>query len=144
MAYALAVSSTNERNGWRPLLALAHQACGLLIFGTICRIRVQVRRCAKYCARLRAGGACAIGSVGLALPTTQDSKSRSNGRGPWIRREHWKLPVCRTHEPSHHVYLPGCALTSCKTYATPLGEIATDLEGTDPILPRVLWVLVHC
>eukprot|EP00742_Colponemidia_sp_Colp-10_P004552 GILJ01004858.1.p1 GENE.GILJ01004858.1~~GILJ01004858.1.p1 ORF type:complete len:314 (+),score=40.14 GILJ01004858.1:71-943(+) len=30
--------------------------------------------------------------------------------------------------PSHHAYLPGCALTQCTHYQTPLGDIAVDLE----------------
>ncbi|KAJ7181709.1 MEMO1 family [Mycena crocata] len=30
--------------------------------------------------------------------------------------------------PSHHVYLDGCALSSCTSYATPLGDIPLDLE----------------
>ncbi|THH19853.1 hypothetical protein EW146_g1383 [Bondarzewia mesenterica] len=30
--------------------------------------------------------------------------------------------------PSHHVYLDGCALSQCKTYATPIGDLPLDLE----------------
>jgi len=30
--------------------------------------------------------------------------------------------------PSHHVYLNGCALSKCKTYATPIGDLPLDLE----------------
>ncbi|GAA6023161.1 hypothetical protein JCM8202_001006 [Rhodotorula sphaerocarpa] len=30
--------------------------------------------------------------------------------------------------PSHHVYLDGCALSRCKTYETPIGQLPLDLE----------------
>ncbi|GAA6061627.1 hypothetical protein JCM10212_000969 [Sporobolomyces blumeae] len=30
--------------------------------------------------------------------------------------------------PSHHVYLDGCALSRCKTYSTPVGDLPLDLE----------------
>ncbi|KAF9786933.1 UPF0103-domain-containing protein [Thelephora terrestris] len=30
--------------------------------------------------------------------------------------------------PSHHVYLNGCALSKCKGYATPIGDLPLDLE----------------
>ncbi|KAH6917340.1 MEMO1 family [Coprinopsis sp. MPI-PUGE-AT-0042] len=30
--------------------------------------------------------------------------------------------------PSHHVYLPGCALSSCKEFETPIGNLPLDLE----------------
>ncbi|KAJ7492571.1 MEMO1 family [Mycena latifolia] len=30
--------------------------------------------------------------------------------------------------PSHHVYLDGCALSGCKQYATPLGNLPLDLD----------------
>ncbi|KAJ3507715.1 hypothetical protein NLJ89_g6146 [Agrocybe chaxingu] len=30
--------------------------------------------------------------------------------------------------PSHHFYLEGCALSKCKTYATPIGELSLDLD----------------
>ena len=30
--------------------------------------------------------------------------------------------------PSHHAYLPGCALTRCEAYETPLGSLTIDLE----------------
>ncbi|KAF8298245.1 UPF0103-domain-containing protein [Clavulina sp. PMI_390] len=30
--------------------------------------------------------------------------------------------------PSHHVYLDGCALSLCKTYKTPIGDLPLDLE----------------
>ncbi|KAJ7070985.1 MEMO1 family [Mycena amicta] len=30
--------------------------------------------------------------------------------------------------PSHHIYIDGCALSSCTTYATPLGDLPLDLE----------------
>jgi len=36
--------------------------------------------------------------------------------------------------PSHHVYLPGCALTECKEYATPLGNIKVDREIVNNLL----------
>lgn len=31
--------------------------------------------------------------------------------------------------PSHHVYLDGCALSRCSTYATPIGDISLDLDS---------------
>ena len=31
--------------------------------------------------------------------------------------------------PSHHVYLDGCALSKCKTYATPIGDLPLDLKS---------------
>ena len=37
--------------------------------------------------------------------------------------------------PSHHVYLNGCALSKCKTYATPIGDLPLDLES---------WSHPHC
>lgn len=30
--------------------------------------------------------------------------------------------------PSHHVYLDGCALSTCESYATPLGDLPLDVE----------------
>lgn len=35
--------------------------------------------------------------------------------------------------PSHHVYLRGCALTACASYATPLGPIAIDSATTEAL-----------
>lgn len=32
--------------------------------------------------------------------------------------------------PSHHVYMPGCALSSCKEFETPIGNLPLDLEST--------------
>jgi AmmeMemoRadiSam system protein B len=32
--------------------------------------------------------------------------------------------------PSHHVYLPGCAVTAHATYATPIGDITIDRDTT--------------
>lgn len=32
--------------------------------------------------------------------------------------------------PSHHAYLDGCAITKCASYATPIGDLPIDLEGT--------------
>ncbi|KAH8924949.1 UPF0103-domain-containing protein [Atractiella rhizophila] len=29
--------------------------------------------------------------------------------------------------PSHHVYIPGCALSACSSYATPIGDLPLDL-----------------
>ncbi|KAJ7038149.1 MEMO1 family [Mycena alexandri] len=31
--------------------------------------------------------------------------------------------------PSHHLYINGCALSKCKSYATPLGDLPLDLEN---------------
>lgn len=31
--------------------------------------------------------------------------------------------------PSHHVYLNGCALSKCKAYATPVGDLPLDLQS---------------
>lgn len=30
--------------------------------------------------------------------------------------------------PSHHVYLDGCALSTCETYQTPIGALPLDLD----------------
>lgn len=35
--------------------------------------------------------------------------------------------------PSHHAYLPGCAVTSHRTYATPLGDISVDRDTTEEL-----------
>lgn len=39
--------------------------------------------------------------------------------------------------PSHHVYLDGCALSKCKTYATPIGDLPLDLKSGS----RLFWGL---
>jgi AmmeMemoRadiSam system protein B len=31
--------------------------------------------------------------------------------------------------PSHHFYLPGCALTKCDEYETPLGNLIIDKDS---------------
>jgi AmmeMemoRadiSam system protein B len=31
--------------------------------------------------------------------------------------------------PSHHLYLPNAALSQCKTYETPLGDLVIDTES---------------
>ena len=38
--------------------------------------------------------------------------------------------------PAHHVYLNGCALSKCKTYATPIGDLPLDLKSGSHILRR--------
>lgn len=35
--------------------------------------------------------------------------------------------------PSHHVYLDGCALSKCKEYETPIGNLPIDLETVDEL-----------
>lgn len=35
--------------------------------------------------------------------------------------------------PSHHVYLDGCALSRCKEYATPIGNLPLDLETIEEL-----------
>jgi len=35
--------------------------------------------------------------------------------------------------PSHHVYLPGCALSQCDQYATPLGNLVLDRDTLDEL-----------
>jgi len=34
--------------------------------------------------------------------------------------------------PSHHVYLDGCALSTCETYKTPVGDLPLDLKSKVP------------
>ena len=36
--------------------------------------------------------------------------------------------------PSHHVFLPNCALSSATTYQTPLYDLKIDQEGIDQII----------
>lgn len=31
--------------------------------------------------------------------------------------------------PSHHLYIQGCALSKCKEYKTPIGNLPLDLES---------------
>ncbi|KAK2461882.1 hypothetical protein APHAL10511_006345 [Amanita phalloides] len=35
--------------------------------------------------------------------------------------------------PSHHFYLDGCALSACKQYATPIGDLQLDLETIEEL-----------
>ena len=47
--------------------------------------------------------------------------------------------------PSHHVYLDGCALSKCKTYATPVGDLPLDLEsGSLLSLPSATRLIAAC
>jgi AmmeMemoRadiSam system protein B len=39
--------------------------------------------------------------------------------------------------PSHHVYLRGCAVTSCSKYLTPLGSLTVDSFTTSELLSTV-------
>jgi predicted class III extradiol MEMO1 family dioxygenase len=38
--------------------------------------------------------------------------------------------------PSHHLYLEGCALSKCKEYETPIGNLPLDLNSMFPTLER--------
>lgn len=38
--------------------------------------------------------------------------------------------------PSHHIYLEGCALSKCKEYETPIGNLPLDLSSMFPTLGR--------
>lgn len=42
--------------------------------------------------------------------------------------------------PSHHVYLDGCALSTCSDYTTPLGPLTLDHESKLTELARILLV----
>lgn len=41
--------------------------------------------------------------------------------------------------PSHHFYLKGCALSRCRTYETPLGELKIDTEMIDDLARSSLF-----
>uniref|UniRef100_A0A7S0L3M3 Protein MEMO1 n=1 Tax=Coccolithus braarudii TaxID=221442 RepID=A0A7S0L3M3_9EUKA len=41
--------------------------------------------------------------------------------------------------PSHHVYMTRCALTKCKTYATPLGEIEIDTAACSKLMASAMF-----
>ncbi len=44
-----------------------------------------------------------------------------------------KAKRCFILGPSHHAYLDGCALSSCESYATPLGDLAIDASMNEEL-----------
>lgn len=111
--------------GKRADLALPReQARRLLVLGPCRRLRLPLHRRRAHVRR-------------LFRP-----RARSCLRGKQTRLTRCRLSRRRSKRvfilgPSHHVYLDGCALSKCKEYETPIGNLPLDLDSASPPSPAV-------